>query len=226
MTICSELIAIVEQHLPAILGNRRAKHLKPDGSYVTQADLLIQELVAAYIASHCEEHVLISEEQDNSAFDAARESNYIVVDPLDGTENFASGLKEWGVGISVFERNRHVESAIFLPELGDRLLTGDAVERFESRIHGLSSSLLKEDLQSIEPGLEYRIMGCSMYNMFNVIRGSYRVFQNVKGVNTWDILPGINLALEHGCHVWVNGEAYDGQFLVPNIKYRVKIRHG
>lgn len=226
MGVCSDLIATIGARVPEILKNRRAKRLKSDDSYVTDADLLIQEIVDDYVSMNCRQHILISEEYDNSGFEYKPECSYIVVDPLDGTENFASGLKEWGVGISLFERGTHVESAIFLPELSEHLITGEPIERFESRIHGLSSSLRKEDLEFIEPGFEYRIMGCSMYNMFNVIRGSYRLFENVKGVNVWDILPGINLALEHGCHVQVNGDEYHGQFLLPNIKYRVKIRHG
>lgn len=226
MSICKELGAVIAGKVPEILGNRRAKRVKADQSYVTDADLLIQRIIAEHVAARCPDHVLISEEQDNSGFQLAAHGNYVVVDPLDGTENFASGLKEWGVGICVYDGGAHAESAIILPELGEALITGEAIESFDSRIHGLSSSLRKEDLGVIEAGFEYRIMGCSMYNMFNVIRGSYRMFENVKGVNTWDILPGVNLALEHGCEVVVNGVEYDGVFLPPNIPYRIKVRHG
>ena len=34
-----------------------------------------------------------------------------------------------------------------------------------------------------------------MYNMYNVIRGCYRQFLHLKGCYSWDILPGMNLAL-------------------------------
>ena len=148
----------------------------------------------------------------------------VMLDPIDGTENFTSGLVEWGVGISLYCKGVHSCSMILLPELSRSLMTGDTFEPFESRIHGVSSSLKLEDLGFLEEGFEYRMMGCSMYNMYNVIRGSYAVFENVKGVNTWDILPGINIAIEHGCNVKVDGEVYDGRFLPPIKKYRVKIR--
>ena len=82
-----------------------------------------------------------------------------------------------------------------------------------------------DDLARMEPSPEYRIMGCSMYNMYNVIRGAYALFENFKGANCWDILPGLNLALEHGCEVEVNGETYHGEFLPPTARYRFKVRH-
>ena len=150
-------------------------------------------------------------------------ASYVIIDPLDGTENFVSGLKEWGVGVSIYEAGRHRESMILLPELGESIITGQPVSRFKSRIHGISSSLRKQDLQGLEEGFEYRLMGCSMYNMFNVVRGSYLVFENIKGVNTWDITPGLNLALEHGCQTFVDGQIYGGELLWPDRKYRVKI---
>ena len=225
MSPCREMIAIIQAQLPRVLAVRSERLQKEDESYVTEADILIQELVASYVSSSLPQHTLISEEQDNSEIDFTGQGYFVVVDPLDGTENFTSGLKEWGVGISIFSNGKHMESAIYLPEMGEQLVTGDTVKKFQSRIHGLSSSLKKEDLGFIEAGFEYRIMGCSMYNMFNAIRGSYRVFENVKGVNSWDILPGVNLALEHGCLVEVNGNEYDGQFLPPDTKYRVKIQN-
>lgn len=66
-------------------------------------------------------------------------------------------------------------------------------------------------------------MGCSMYNLYNVIRGSYASYENIGGVNSWDILPGINIALEHDYQVEVNEQRYAGQFLQPDQKYRVKV---
>ena len=33
-----------------------------------------------------------------------------VLDPIDGTENFCSGLKEWGVSLSIWQGARHAGS--------------------------------------------------------------------------------------------------------------------
>ena len=75
------------------------------------------------------------------------------------------------------------------------------------------------DFEKLGKEYEYRIMGCCMYNMYNVIRGSYCRFQHLKGCYSWDILPGINLALEQGLKVVINGKPYHREFLLPNIKY-------
>jgi len=66
-------------------------------------------------------------------------------------------------------------------------------------------------------------MGCSVYNIFNVIHGSYRSFTNPTGAYVWDIIAGLQLAIEHGCKVFVEDEPYRGMFLSPDKKYRIKI---
>lgn len=223
--ICNKIKEIVEGHLEEILSLRSVRKTKMDGSYVTEADLLIQELIYGYLREKHPVYQLVSEEMDNMGFVEDSAASYAVLDPLDGTENFTSGLLEWGVGVSLYSGGFHECSMILLPELGCSLTSGETFEPHVSRIHGVSSSLKIEDLGFLESGFEYRMMGCAMYNLYNVIRGSYAVFENVKGVNCWDILPGINLALEHGCTVEIEGEKYDGRFLSPNKKYRVKVRH-
>ncbi len=223
MTICTSIRDLLLPQLPQILARRADVQEKADSSYVTAADLYIQALVLDFLKAHHPQYTVISEELPLPVGPRDDKADYIIIDPLDGTENFVSGLKEWGVGVSVYETGLHRESMILLPELGESLITGQPVSRFKSRIHGISSSLRKNDLQGLEEGFEYRLMGCSMYNMFNVVRGSYLVFENIKGVNTWDISPGLNLAIEHGCQTYVDGEIYRGELLWPDRKYRVKI---
>jgi len=146
-----------------------------------------------------------------------------VVDPIDGTENFTSGLPEWGISISCYANGAHIGSLIGCPEMNVWLRTGMPIEQFTSRIAGLSSSLSKEDLLKATQGYEYRVLGCCVYNMINVIRGSFYSFENPKGANSWDILAGLNLALEHNLNVTVEGKEYAGEYLSPDRKYRFKI---
>ena len=223
MSICSSVRDLLLPRLPEILARRSEVQEKADGSYVTAADIYIQTTVIDFLKARHPQFTVISEELALPVGPRDASASYVIIDPLDGTENFVSGLKEWGVGVSIYEAGRHRESMILLPELGESIITGQPVSRFKSRIHGISSSLRKQDLQGLEEGFEYRLMGCSMYNMFNVVRGSYLVFENIKGVNTWDITPGLNLALEHGCQTFVDGQIYGGELLWPDRKYRVKI---
>jgi myo-inositol-1(or 4)-monophosphatase len=223
MTICSSVRDLLMPRLPEILIRRVEVKEKPDGSYVSAADIYIQTIVMDFLKEYYPRYTIISEELPLPTASQDDNKYYFIIDPLDGTENFVSGLKEWGVGVSVYEFGLHCESMILMPELGESIITGQQVPRFKSRIHGISSSLRKRDLQDLEEAFEYRLMGCSMYNMFNVVRGSFMVFENIKGVNTWDIIPGLNIALEHGCQTYVDGEIYRGELLWPDRKYRVKI---
>lgn len=219
------LCDLISSFLPDILSGRDHVRLKNDNSYVSDADILVQSIVDSWIKKYFPNHSLISEEMApfHNVWDPL--GNYVVLDPIDGTENFISGLKEWGIGLSIYTNGRHQESCIYLPELNERQITGMPIKRYRSRVVGLSSSLTAEDVANLkwESGVEFRIIGCAMYNLLMAARGAFKRFENVKGVNCWDILPGLNLAREAGCQTWVDGEPYSGQILFPIKKYRVQI---
>ncbi|HFL4850834.1 TPA: inositol monophosphatase family protein [Escherichia coli] len=225
MNISKEIVALLSSQLGKILALRSDFAQKSDGSYVSKGDLLVQDLVLDYLKIALPDHQLISEEMAPFSDITWNEyGSYVVLDPIDGTENFVSGLKEWGIGISIYTNGVHQESCIFLPELNDFHITGMPMTHHLSRIRGLSSSLTKHDLLQLEEGFEYRIIGCSMYNMLAAVRGAYASFENVKGVNCWDILPGLNFALEHDCEALVDGNPYQGQILFPTQKYKINIK--
>ncbi|MGN7385512.1 inositol monophosphatase family protein [Sporosarcina sp. SAFN-015] len=196
---------------------------KSDDTPVTKSDIFIEELVHNYVRKKIPNVVFIGEESFNN--ETVLTDGYVVLlDPIDGTENFCSGMKEWGVSFGLWKGDSFLGSFLLLPELGVKLLSGDKVEPIQSRITGLSSSI-SDSVRNImnEPG-EYRIMGCAVYNLYNVIRGSYCRFINPEGAYAWDLLPGIMLALEQGCRVILDGEAYNGEFLDPKNKYIVDIQ--
>lgn len=225
MNICKGIKNVILTNLKEILKLRNTGRLKPDGSFVSEGDMLCQKLIFDWIDANLpSSHIIISEESDSDLSEIANVEYVITVDPIDGTENFVSGLKEWGVGVSVYKRGVHFQSMILLPDLDICLITGDNVERIPySRICGLSSYMTPQDFAILGKDLEYRIMGCCMYNMYNVIKGSYCQFQHLKGCYSWDILPGMNLAIENGLSVIIDGNPYNGEFLIPGIKYKFKI---
>jgi len=225
VSICRDIYELIKNNLPKILKLRDKKMVKKDNSYVTEGDLLCQKLMLDYVDSLSESFYVVSEELDATNFCYNEKNNYIVIDPIDGTENFTSGLKEWGISVSIYKNGSHFESMLDLPELNLKLVTGDKVLKYNSRIYGLSSSLTKNDLMKVESGFEYRITGCCVYNIYNIINGSFAVFENFKGAYVWDILAGINIALEHNLKVVLDGKKYNGEFLSPNKKYRFRIQH-
>lgn len=226
MNICKDIKELVDVNLNQILMLRDTGELKADNTFVSKGDLLCQQLIMSFIREKLRDCYIISEELEGfNPVEISSHEYVVTIDPIDGTENFVSGLKEWGVGVSIYKEMRHYQSMIYLPELNESLITGEKIERkFKSRICGLSSYMTPDDFKGIGKEYELRIMGCCMYNMLNVIKGSYLQFTHLKGCYSWDILPGLNLALEHGKHVEIEGKPYKGEFLMPKVRYHFTIK--
>lgn len=213
----------IRNNLPQILSLRDKRKVKKDNTFVTEGDFLIQALASDLIKNYLDEPAIISEEDPTSLKIINDNHCLVTLDPIDGTENFTSGLPEWGIGISVFHNLKHAASIILLPELDRSLESGQKINYFHSRINGLSSSIISDTSLSLKANTEYRITGCSMYNIYNTINGSFKSYKNIQGVNSWDLLPGANLALEHNLTVKIDGKKYNGEFLYPNKKYCIEI---
>ena len=87
---------------------------KPDGSLVTDADLAIQERLAAEIARAFPDDAIIGEEAGLST--GPRHAVYRwVLDPVDGTNNFARGLPGFSVSIGVLRNGQPFAGAVYDP---------------------------------------------------------------------------------------------------------------
>ena len=217
---------LVDASLPDLLERRFDIRWKADGSPVTEADLLLEQRLTTWLGERLPGLRIIGEESFDAGAPAAMAEGWIaVIDPIDGTENFCSGLKEWGVSLSLWNGGEHAGSLLMLPELGESLASGDAVARVPSRITGYSSSMHPAIASGIAGGGENRIFGCAVYNLFNVARGAFARFVNPRGAHVWDLLAGLMLAREQGCDILVDGTTFDGSFLDPHRRYCVDIRH-
>lgn len=224
--LLAEARALIADSLPEIEARRYDIRWKDDDSPVTEADIFLERRLTGWLAERLPGLTMIGEESFAAAPPAAARDGWIaVLDPIDGTENFCSGLKEWGVSLSLWHGGAHRGSLLMLPELGAHLATGAPLRRMRSRITGFSSSITPEIVAGLENAGEARITGCAVYNLYNVTRGAFARFVNPKGARSWDLLAGLMLAREHGCDIRVDGEPYDGSFLEPDRRYRVDIRH-
>ena len=221
MNICKEIHELICSHLDEILALRDTAVYKEDNTPVSKGDLLCQSLIANYINEHLSNCLIISEEIRNDVSHISDYEYVVTIDPIDGTENFVSGLKEWGFGVSIFRNMKHYQSVIALPQMGLVLYSGEKIERRSgSRIVALSSRIVPDEVSSIKGDEQCRVTGCSMYSMYCVITGSFKRYIHFHGSYSWDILPGLNIALENGMNVTVEGKPYNGEFLLPNIRYQ------
>src|SRR5690349_11205306 len=93
--------ALVAASLPELVARRHDVRWKADGSPVTEADVLLECRIADWLAARLPGLVLVGEE--SFAGDWTGHDGWIaLLDPIDGTENFCSGLKEWGVSLSLW----------------------------------------------------------------------------------------------------------------------------
>lgn len=95
--------------------------LKDDASPVTAADRGAEQLMRAHINKTFPEHGIIGEEFGNERSDA----EWVwVLDPIDGTKSFITGVPLWGTLIALLHRGLPVLGAIHQPILG-QLMIGD-----------------------------------------------------------------------------------------------------
>ncbi len=91
-------------------------------SIVTAADLRAERVIVDGIRRHCPTHSLITEETGCDL----RDSDVVwVIDPLDGTSNYAAGIPWFGVLIAVMEGGLPVTAVMYLPVTGE-MYTADA----------------------------------------------------------------------------------------------------
>lgn len=83
-------------------------------SVVTAADIAVNTYVTEQIHQHFPDGAIVSEEDPSSHGNTSAERVWII-DPLDGTKNFASRVPLFGVLIAYAEHGDVVLSAIYLP---------------------------------------------------------------------------------------------------------------
>jgi myo-inositol-1(or 4)-monophosphatase len=98
------------------LGPARQKGVK---DLVTEADIECDRLIRARLTEAFPDHDLLTEEE--GALDRGGEYRWIV-DPIDGTINYAHGIPLWGVSVGLSHRGRMLCGALHLP-VTDELYT-------------------------------------------------------------------------------------------------------
>ncbi|NTE65535.1 hypothetical protein G6M85_07900 [Agrobacterium tumefaciens] len=100
---------------------------KADGSIVTEMDLVIERELRAIIKQRFPDHGIVGEEFDNENVDA----DYVwVIDPIDGTDLFATGLPGYATLIGLCRQGKPVLGVIDSAATGQRWIGGDGIGSF------------------------------------------------------------------------------------------------
>jgi len=107
-----ELADIGRKMARAAFVDGAAFQTKSDGSPVTEVDQAIEKAMRKVISDRFPEHGILGEEYGNSDLD----SEFVwVIDPIDGTKSFATGLPTFGCLISLCHNNVPVIGIVELP---------------------------------------------------------------------------------------------------------------
>lgn len=161
---------------------------KADGSLVTRSDQWADLEIRTRIAATFPEHGVLSEEAEHIF---PHQDWCWIIDPLDGTTNFARGIPIWGISLGLLYQGTPVFGLIHLPPLhqtfhgfwfGSSSLTGTEGAFLNGQpIHASSDPLTSNHFfnlcsrsVAIAPHLpcKIRMLGMAAYNFLTVAQGA------------------------------------------------------
>jgi myo-inositol-1(or 4)-monophosphatase len=105
LTIIKEIVLSVAKQELVPRFAKVCREVKADGSFLTEADLVVQERIFARLRKHWPDYMCLGEEMDINEQQRLLASNQPVwvLDPLDGTSNFASGIPYFCVSLALLQ---------------------------------------------------------------------------------------------------------------------------
>ena len=191
---------------------------KGPADLVTDADLASQRLVSARLASAYPDHAVLAEE-DGQVGEPGKDWRW-VVDPLDGTMNFAHGFPLWCVSIGLEHLGVPVVGVIFDPLHGTLYsasrgggATRDGVPLSVSRVDSMAGALIAAALPTdfaadsarqlsliaiFSAGTHsIRRTGSTALNLAVLASGGCEIVY-ATSVHPWDVAAGLVLVAEAG----------------------------
>lgn len=189
---------------------------KPDGSVVSATDHTIHQTFVQAIANTFPEHAVISEE---GQFGSGAGRYRWVIDPLDGTSNFTSGLPYWCVSIALTCDGHVVLSVIDAPALNLRFVATKGDDGWWQNGHTETPLAVREPVDVFDPhsrqiplllapttlvnarthkvALRQRVLGATALDLAFVANGTAAASVAVVP-HVWDVASGVLLVQAAG----------------------------
>ncbi len=192
-------------------GNVTASN-KHDGSLITSCDLWSDHTIVKALSQIAPGEGVLSEEGNKNI---PENKSYWIVDPLDGTTNFAAGIPFWSISIARFTGGTPQTSFLIIPTLKKRFLAikGKGVWLNNKKIisqNNLQRSdcvslcsrsikILQKNPNEIFPG-KIRLLGVSSLNLTSVAMG--QTFGAIESTpKIWDIAAAWLILEELNCEI-------------------------
>lgn len=101
-----------------------ASATKADGSLVTEADTLGEALIGEALRAAYPNVAMLGEEAVAAGAVPDLSGPYFCLDPIDGTQQFATHSREWVIALAYVEGGRPLAGVILAPALDHRLFAG------------------------------------------------------------------------------------------------------
>ena len=209
--------------------------LKGRANVVTDADLASERLILDYVRDEYPDFGILSEESDP----VAGSSPYTwVVDPIDGTRNFAEGIPHFCIVVAVANGDQVVAGVTYDPvrdelfsaqegagayldgqkiSISDRRNIDEAILGFDLGYDFGQAKHLVEMVAGIWPQISgYRLMGSSAMSIAYTAAGRIDLYAH-HSLSAWDIASGILLAKEAGARVLDRATLNDAALFSPGL---------
>lgn len=181
---------------------------KADGSPITDADVRSNDFLKDALLQLCPAAAWLSEE---SADDPSRlEKTWVwVVDPLDGTKEFASGIPEFAISVGLVSGDRVVAGGVVNPVTGEGAVGGIGIgldcwgcERQQRQADSLASARASVSRTEMQDGTALGCLpllgstctvGSVAYKLLRVALGVDDLTFSVQHKSIWDVCGGIAL---------------------------------
>jgi len=90
-----------------------------DENLVTKAELHLNALFHEHVTNHFPDHQVYGQEALGEGYTHGGKRYLWIFDPLDGVDNFQTGIPIWGMSLALYENNWPVIGVFFMPATGD-----------------------------------------------------------------------------------------------------------
>lgn len=181
---------------------------KANKDIVTQADLLANDIIKTSLKQHFPEDGWLSEEcvDDESRF----KSNRVwIVDPIDGTRDYAQGLPEYAISVALVEKHTPTMAVVFNPATNElfhaiqhqgawlnqqKIHCGYAAE--ELFLLASRSEQARGEWDVFAKHTRVKAVGSIAYKLALVAAGRASATFSLGEKNEWDIAAGVLLVTE------------------------------
>ncbi|MEI6242325.1 MAG: inositol monophosphatase family protein [Chlamydiota bacterium] len=184
---------------------------------VTEYDLASEKRIISFIKTKFPSHQIVAEE---SGGNLSSESIQWIIDPIDGTSNFAHGIPTFSISIGVRQKNTLITGVVYHP-LTDELFVAEknkgaflndkkiSISSTESLEEAFIAFELPYNLQTnphhiidriqlfLQKGCSLQRTGSSALDLAYLACGRYDAFFS-NGLGAWDCAAGILLVEEAG----------------------------